>query len=98
MHKFYFFSCNVKYFRTYQINIILKGHDSFNMNLFVLACLRIALLFQFPTFLYCECNAKRIVSWMQQDVDIMQKLNFDAYRFSISWSRIFPSNTYMFCI
>ncbi|KAL5721996.1 beta-glucosidase [Ranunculus cassubicifolius] len=26
----------------------------------------------------------------KQDVDIMQKLNFDAYRFSISWSRIFP--------
>ncbi|CAI0400607.1 unnamed protein product [Linum tenue] len=27
-----------------------------------------------------------------EDVDIMVKLNFDAYRFSISWSRIFPSN------
>lgn len=27
----------------------------------------------------------------KQDVDIMQKLNFDAYRFSISWSRIFPN-------
>ncbi|PIA30132.1 hypothetical protein AQUCO_05700090v1 [Aquilegia coerulea] len=26
----------------------------------------------------------------EHDVDIMQKLNFDAYRFSISWSRIFP--------
>ncbi|KAL5722000.1 beta-glucosidase [Ranunculus cassubicifolius] len=26
----------------------------------------------------------------KQDVEIMQKLNFDAYRFSISWSRIFP--------
>ncbi|KAF8399024.1 hypothetical protein HHK36_014890 [Tetracentron sinense] len=26
----------------------------------------------------------------KQDVDIMAKLNFDAYRFSISWSRIFP--------
>ncbi|EEF29253.1 beta-glucosidase 44 [Ricinus communis] len=29
----------------------------------------------------------------KQDVDIMQKLNFDAYRFSISWSRIFPYGT-----
>ncbi|PIA30142.1 hypothetical protein AQUCO_05700091v1 [Aquilegia coerulea] len=27
----------------------------------------------------------------EHDVDIMQKLNFDAYRFSISWSRIFPN-------
>ncbi|TYJ99024.1 beta-glucosidase 44-like [Cucumis melo var. makuwa] len=26
-----------------------------------------------------------------QDIDIMAKLNFDAYRFSISWSRIFPN-------
>ena len=26
----------------------------------------------------------------QEDVDLMKKLNFDAYRFSISWSRIFP--------
>ncbi|KAK6921262.1 Glycoside hydrolase family 1 [Dillenia turbinata] len=24
------------------------------------------------------------------DIDLMQSLNFDAYRFSISWSRIFP--------
>ncbi|KAL5809990.1 hypothetical protein ACOSQ4_026558 [Xanthoceras sorbifolium] len=29
----------------------------------------------------------------KEDVDIMQKLNFDAYRFSISWSRIFPNGT-----
>ncbi|KAK4741005.1 hypothetical protein SAY87_024593 [Trapa incisa] len=29
----------------------------------------------------------------KEDVDLMQKLNFDAYRFSISWSRIFPSGT-----
>ncbi|KAK9115940.1 hypothetical protein Sjap_014887 [Stephania japonica] len=29
----------------------------------------------------------------KQDVDIMKKLNFDAYRFSISWSRIFPDGT-----
>ncbi|XP_030532577.1 beta-glucosidase 44-like [Rhodamnia argentea] len=27
------------------------------------------------------------------DVDLMAKLNFDAYRFSISWSRIFPDGT-----
>ncbi|XP_077243951.1 beta-glucosidase 44-like isoform X1 [Tasmannia lanceolata] len=26
----------------------------------------------------------------KEDVDIMAKMNFDAYRFSISWSRIFP--------
>lgn len=26
----------------------------------------------------------------KEDVDIMKKMNFDAYRFSISWSRIFP--------
>ncbi|KAK9106704.1 hypothetical protein Syun_022715 [Stephania yunnanensis] len=29
----------------------------------------------------------------RQDVDIMKKLNFDAYRFSISWSRIFPDGS-----
>ncbi|CAK7349623.1 unnamed protein product, partial [Dovyalis caffra] len=26
----------------------------------------------------------------KEDIDIMKNLNFDAYRFSISWSRIFP--------
>ncbi|KAK5841500.1 hypothetical protein PVK06_003821 [Gossypium arboreum] len=29
----------------------------------------------------------------KEDVDLMQMLNFDAYRFSISWSRIFPNGT-----
>nr|AUO68306.1 putative glycoside hydrolase [Populus trichocarpa] len=29
----------------------------------------------------------------KEDVDIMKMLNFDAYRFSISWSRIFPDGT-----
>ncbi|GAB4846787.1 Beta-glucosidase 44 [Ancistrocladus abbreviatus] len=29
----------------------------------------------------------------KEDVEIMEKLNFDAYRFSISWSRIFPDGT-----
>ncbi|KAF4385259.1 hypothetical protein G4B88_026542 [Cannabis sativa] len=29
----------------------------------------------------------------KEDIDIMKKLNFDAYRFSISWSRIFPEGT-----
>ncbi|XP_010032630.2 beta-glucosidase 44 [Eucalyptus grandis] len=29
----------------------------------------------------------------KEDVDLMAKLNFDAYRFSISWSRIFPDGT-----
>ncbi|CAA6671393.1 unnamed protein product [Spirodela intermedia] len=27
----------------------------------------------------------------RDDVDIMKKMNFDGYRFSISWSRIFPN-------
>lgn len=29
----------------------------------------------------------------KEDIDIMKKLGFDAYRFSISWSRIFPNGT-----
>ncbi|XP_043694664.1 beta-glucosidase 44-like [Telopea speciosissima] len=29
----------------------------------------------------------------KEDVNIMAKLNFDAYRFSISWSRIFPNGS-----
>ncbi|WCJ42034.1 beta glucosidase 43 [Euphorbia peplus] len=29
----------------------------------------------------------------KEDVDIMQRMNFDAYRFSISWSRIFRNGT-----
>ncbi|WCJ42049.1 beta glucosidase 43 [Euphorbia peplus] len=29
----------------------------------------------------------------KEDIDIMHRLNFDAYRFSISWSRIFPKGT-----
>ncbi|TYI09326.1 hypothetical protein ES332_A09G064900v1 [Gossypium tomentosum] len=29
----------------------------------------------------------------KEDVDLMSKLNFDAYRFSISWTRIFPDGT-----
>ncbi|XP_031253392.1 beta-glucosidase 44-like [Pistacia vera] len=29
----------------------------------------------------------------KEDIDLMVKLNFDAYRFSISWSRIFPKGT-----
>ncbi|KAJ1697889.1 hypothetical protein LUZ63_006401 [Rhynchospora breviuscula] len=29
----------------------------------------------------------------KEDIDIMKKMNFDAYRFSISWSRIFPEGT-----
>lgn len=31
-----------------------------------------------------------VVTCLQEDLDIMKNLNFDAYRFSISWSRIFP--------
>ncbi|XP_019153660.1 PREDICTED: beta-glucosidase 44-like [Ipomoea nil] len=29
----------------------------------------------------------------KRDIDLMVKLNFDAYRFSISWTRIFPNGT-----
>ncbi|KAI9101567.1 hypothetical protein K1719_023811 [Acacia pycnantha] len=29
----------------------------------------------------------------KEDIDLMANLNFDAYRFSISWSRIFPNGT-----
>ncbi|KAF0919094.1 hypothetical protein E2562_028380, partial [Oryza meyeriana var. granulata] len=29
----------------------------------------------------------------KEDVDIMKRMGFDAYRFSISWSRIFPTRT-----
>ncbi|XP_042472440.1 beta-glucosidase 26-like [Zingiber officinale] len=29
----------------------------------------------------------------KEDIDIMKEHNFDAYRFSISWSRIFPNGT-----
>uniref|UniRef100_A0A9I9DER5 Beta-glucosidase 44-like n=1 Tax=Cucumis melo TaxID=3656 RepID=A0A9I9DER5_CUCME len=29
----------------------------------------------------------------KEDIDNMKKLNFDAYRFSISWPRIFPNGT-----
>ncbi|XP_006644213.1 beta-glucosidase 1 [Oryza brachyantha] len=29
----------------------------------------------------------------KEDVDIMKRMGFDAYRFSISWSRIFPTGT-----
>ncbi|KAM0014061.1 putative beta-glucosidase [Helianthus debilis subsp. tardiflorus] len=29
----------------------------------------------------------------KEDIDLMANLNFDAYRFSISWSRIFPKGT-----
>lgn len=27
---------------------------------------------------------------MQEDIELISKLGFKAYRFSISWSRIFP--------
>ncbi len=30
---------------------------------------------------------------MQEDVDLMAELNLNAYRFSLSWSRIFPQGT-----
>ncbi|GER45492.1 beta-glucosidase, partial [Striga asiatica] len=33
------------------------------------------------------------VCFAQEDIDLMAKMNFDAYLFSISWSRIFPRIT-----
>ncbi|MBA0820679.1 hypothetical protein Gohar_019796, partial [Gossypium harknessii] len=33
---------------------------------------------------------KQTICDFAEDVDLVQMLNFDAYRFSISWSRIFP--------
>jgi len=36
----------------------------------------------------CEISAGGL---LQDDVDNMVRVGFDAYRFSISWSRIFPS-------
>jgi beta-glucosidase/6-phospho-beta-glucosidase/beta-galactosidase len=33
-----------------------------------------------------------VYNYLQQDVDLLSKMGFDAYRFSISWSRIFPGN------
>ena len=32
----------------------------------------------------------------QEDVQLMKNLNMDAYRLSISWSRIFPGTYHMF--
>ncbi|XP_047336432.1 beta-glucosidase 44-like [Impatiens glandulifera] len=29
----------------------------------------------------------------KEDIDLLKEMNFDAYRFSISWSRIFPNGT-----
>lgn len=31
---------------------------------------------------------------MQEDVAIMKNIGFDAYRFSISWSRVLPSKKF----
>lgn len=36
---------------------------------------------QFLNYIFC---------WIQEDIDLIAKLGFGAYRFSISWSRIFP--------
>jgi hypothetical protein len=40
-------------------------------------------------------RASRLLLFMlgQEDINLMKGLNFDAYRFSISWSRIFPGIT-----
>lgn len=31
---------------------------------------------------------------MQEDVALMKKMGFDAYRFSIAWSRVLPSKKF----
>lgn len=34
----------------------------------------------------------KIIKWrVQEDVQLMKNMGMDAYRFSISWTRIFPS-------
>ena len=32
-----------------------------------------------------------MVIWKQEDIKLMKDMGMDAYRFSISWSRIYPS-------
>lgn len=32
-----------------------------------------------------------VLDHLQEDVGIMKEMGLDAYRFSISWTRIFPS-------
>lgn len=55
-----------------------------------------------------SCNAERIKDRSNgdeaidsyhrydEDIGIMKEMNLDAYRFSISWSRILPSKTNLF--
>lgn len=46
----------------------------------------------FPSFSSKECDIL-LDTILQEDVGIMKDMNLDAYRFSISWSRILPSNS-----
>lgn len=39
---------------------------------------------------YAFCYYLHYFVGAQEDVELMAKLGFGAYRFSISWSRIFP--------
>jgi len=32
-----------------------------------------------------------VVIWKQEDIKLMKDMGMDAYRFSISWTRIYPS-------
>ncbi|URD79838.1 Glycosyl hydrolase family 1 [Musa troglodytarum] len=41
----------------------------------------------------CPSSGQHTIVDTLEDIDIMKKFNFDAYRFSISWSRIFPNGT-----
>lgn len=36
-------------------------------------------------------NLQFATKFSQEDIDLMKDLGMDAYRFSISWSRIYPS-------
>ncbi|XP_031406253.1 beta-glucosidase 44-like isoform X2 [Punica granatum] len=44
------------------------------------------------TYTCAICHFAQVYKGLE-DINLMQKLNFDAYRFSISWSRIFPDGT-----
>jgi len=48
-------------------------------------------IFCFPSFSSKHDILLHLI--LQEDVQIMKDMNLDAYRFSISWSRILPSKS-----
>lgn len=38
-----------------------------------------------------------VVNFLQEDVQLMADMGLEAYRFSISWSRLIPSNDSFDC-